>query len=128
MNLRNGSLTVPTNINAGGTLFAQEKSFDIKHQTEADKRLIYGVLEGPEHAVFYRGRIQSDVIELPVEWEWLVDINSITVQLTPIGQYQVIYVKNIQDNRVYLQSEDHIDCFFFVQGTRKDIPQLQIIK
>jgi hypothetical protein len=85
-------------------------------------------LEGPEHAVYCRGRINNETIELPEEWTGLVDEKTITVQLTPIGHFQSIYVGEIKNNKVYLKCEDHIDCFYFVQGTRKDIPSLQIIQ
>lgn len=58
----NGSL-----LSINGTLEATEKSFNIAHPTQPGKRLIYGVLEGPEHAVYCRGTVKADIIELPEE-------------------------------------------------------------
>lgn len=125
MKIVNGTLTVPVDTFVVGTLYAEEKSFNIQHQEQPDKRLIYGVLEGPEHAVYTRGRTEGDIIELPQEWEWLIDLKSITVNLTPVGHYQSVYVKEIKDNAVFLHSDDLIDCYYLIQATRKDIPKLQ---
>ena len=123
-----GSAGISGSLTINGALQATEKSFNIPHPTQEGKRLIYGVLEGPEHAVYCRGRIQKEEIELPEEWTGLVDEKTLTVQLTPIGHFQSIYVGEIKDNKVYLKCEDHIDCFYFIQGTRKDINKLQIIQ
>lgn len=112
-----------------GAFQATTKSFRIDHQRLSGKSLIYGVLEGPEHGVYVRGRIQSQVtgtavIQLPEDWEWLVDENSITVQLTPIDGPQELYVQNIQDNMITIKSKSAIDCFYLVHATRKDVAPL----
>ena len=132
-----GSLTVTgsTGINVTGpvtitgALQAQTKSFKIDHQILVGKKLIYGVLEGPEHGVYVRGRLtRSTVIYLPEEWKWLVDPTSITVQLTPIGTQQVLYVQNIENNTVIINSNTPIDCFYYVQATRKDVAPLTTVE
>jgi len=89
--------------------------------------LVYGVLEGPENGVYVRGRLTgSNIIELPEYWTKLVDPNSITVNLTPIGKFQQVYVENITDNVVYVGSENDIDCFFTVWAERVDIDKLVV--
>ncbi len=132
-----GSLTVTgsTGINVTGpvtitgALQAQTKSFKIDHQILLGKKLIYGVLEGPEHGVYVRGRLtRNTVIYLPEEWKWLVDPTSITVQLTPIGTQQVLYVQNIENNTVIINSNTPIDCFYYVQATRKDVAPLTTVE
>jgi hypothetical protein len=93
------------------------------------KKLIYGVLEGPEHGVYVRGRLtKNNIIQLPEEWEWLVDSDSITVQLTPIAIQQALYVQNIENNTVIINSSTPIDCFYYVQATRKDVNTLQTVE
>jgi hypothetical protein len=87
------------------------------------------VLEGAEHAVYARGRTTSTFtgtafIQLPEEWEWLVDAASITVQLTPIGGPQEAYVDRIENNMITIKSRSAIDCFYLVHATRKDVPNL----
>jgi len=117
-----------TTLSINGTLEASEKSFNIKHPTKEDKRLIYGVLEGPEHAVYVRGKINTNVIELPEEWTGLVDEDTITVQLTSIGSHQNLYVVDIKDNKIFIKNgntfSSKINAFYFVQGTRKDVKPL----
>lgn len=118
-------LDVNGNVRVNGTLEATEKSFNIAHPTKEGKRLIYGVLEGPEHAVYVRGRASNGVIELPEEWTGLVHEDSLTVQLTPIGR-SCAWVEEIKDNKVYFGIDHGHECFYFVQGTRKDVDFLQI--
>ena len=115
-------------LSINGTLEASEKSFVIPHPTKEGKKLVYGVLEGPEHAVYCRGKINTNVIELPEEWTGLVDEESITVQLTSIGSHQNLYVSDIRDNKVFIKNgnvlSSKINAFYFIQGTRKDIKPL----
>jgi len=85
--------------------------------------LKHGSLEGPEHGVYVRGILTDEnVIELPDYWTGLVHEDSITAQLTPKGHMQQLYVKEIRDNKVYVEntSATKIDCFYFIQGNRKD--------
>jgi hypothetical protein len=132
-----GSLTITgsnaLNITGSATIVgafqATTKSFKIDHQRLLGKKLIYGVLEGPEHGVYVRGRVtKNNIIQLPEEWEWLIDPDSITVQLTPIGTQQILYVQNIENNTVIINSNTPIDCFYYVQATRKDVAPLTTVE
>ena len=100
------------------------KSFDIKHPTKGDGwRLRHVSLEGPESAVFYRGRLTgSNTIELPYYWKDLVHEDSITVSIQPIGSTQKIIVMEYNNEKVVLSG--NIDCFFHVFGERKDVNPL----
>ena len=93
------------------------------------KKLVYGVLEGPEHAVYVRGKVDTNYIDLPEEWIGLVDEDSITVQLTPIGKHQNLYVDEINNTKILIKNSNlltkSINAFYFIQGTRKDIQPLQ---
>mgnify|MGYP000955432914 CR=1 FL=1 len=42
-----------------GDFGATTKSFSIPHPTKPEMRLVYGVLEGPEHGVYHRGTVQG---------------------------------------------------------------------
>ena len=106
---------------------AGAKSFDIKHPSKDGHRLRHICIEGPESAVFYRGRLKNQKkIVLPDYWKDLVDIDSITVQLQPIGAHQDIIVKRWDDENVYLQAQGGlpINCFYHVYAERKDIEKL----
>ena len=107
---------------------SKPKPFDIKHPTKGDgHRLRYACIEGPEVGVYHRGRLRrGKEIVLPYYWKNLVHVESITVQLQPVGAHQDIIVKRWDDEKIYLQSNGGlpIDCFYHVYGERKDINPL----
>jgi len=104
------------------------KPFDIQHPTKGKgHRLRYACIEGPEVGVYHRGRLRrGKEIVLPYYWKDLVHVESITVQLQPVGAHQDIIVKRWDDQKIYLQSNGGlpIDCFYHVYGERKDINPL----
>jgi hypothetical protein len=108
------------------SISATNKSFDITHPTKGEPwRLRYGVLEGPEHGVYFRGQIIENVINLPNYWTGLVDENSYTVTLTPIGSPTQHFIVKIENHKVYIDSENgEINCFFLIQAERKDVPKV----
>ena len=118
-----------TTFNVDGAFTANTKSFLIDHQTLSGKKLRYGVLEGPEHAVYLRGRLTNDdTITFPEEWSWLVDKDSITVQLTTIGPDQHLWVEQITETSITVNSNTDIDCYYLVHATRKDVDPLQTVE
>ena len=141
-----GDLYVSGNIDGGnkGRLASRfgtadslpPKSFDIKHPTKGSGwRLRHVSLEGPESAVFYRGRLkESNVINLPDYWKDLVHEDSITVQLQPIGSNQNLVIQEFNNEFIVIAEDSTntdlitdlstIDCFYHVYGERKDINPL----
>lgn len=104
------------------------KSFDIPHPTKSEWRLRHTCLEGPENAVFYRGRItNNNTINLPDYWDGLVNPESITVSLTQIGYSQDLIVERIEwGKRIVIKSGNgaNIDCYYLIHATRKDMENL----
>ena len=112
------------------------KPFDIQHPTKGKgHRLRYACIEGPEVGVYYRGRLkESNVIHLPYYWKDLVDENSITVQLQPIGSNQNLVIQEFNNEFIVIAEDSTntdlitdlstIDCFYHVYGERKDINPL----
>ena len=110
-----------------GTLTATSKSFLIDHPTKDGMKLQYTCLEGPENGVYVRGRLKDDnVIELPDYWVGLVDEDTITVNLTPIGCSQDLYVQDIVNNQVIVNDNENINCFYTIFAERKDIDKLVV--
>ena len=106
---------------------ASAKAFDVVHPSKKGYRLRHICIEGPESAVFFRGRVKNDkVILLPDYWKDLVDINTITVQLQPIGAHQDVIVKRWDAEKIELQSKPGIpiNCFYHIFAERKDIENL----
>ena len=106
---------------------ASPKPFDIRHPSKKEWRLRYACIEGPEVGVYYRGRLKNDTeIVLPNYWKDLVHVDSISVQLQPIGAHQDIIVKRWDEEKIYLQAKPGfpINCFYHVYAERKDINPL----
>ena len=108
-----------------GSFAATTKSFVIDHPTKPDMKLRYGSLEGPENGVYVRGRLKSNKIKLPEYWTGLVDESTITVNLTPIGRHQNLWVEDIIDNTVIVGG-DAVNCFYTVFAERKDVEKLEV--
>ena len=132
-------LTVVTKVNSPprfGAADGRPKPFDIEHPTKGKgHRLRYACIEGPEVGVYHRGRLkESNVIELPYYWKDLVDENSITVQLQPIGSNQNLVIQEFNNEFIVIAEDSTntnlitdlstIDCFYHVYGERKDINPL----
>ena len=115
-----GKCTFPTfqgSINVQGW-----KGFDIKHPNKKGHRLRHVCVEGPEAAVYVRGTLKnSNIIELPEYWKGLIDPESISITLTPIGSYQELYIKNIewgQKVTVINSTSGSIHCFYSILASR----------
>jgi hypothetical protein len=122
-----GTSSPAFNLEVAGTFAAATKSFVIPHPIRPGWKLRYGSLEGPENGVYVRGASQSEVIDLPDYWEPLVDPASITVQLTPIGKWQSLYVESIENNRIKIGRGWFMrllgikpNYFYTVNGARRD--------
>jgi len=125
----NGNITAEGEVKSrcGSHVLSLKKDFDIPHPSKDGWRLTHACVEGPEAAVYFRGRITSkNEINLPSYWKDLVDIQSITVNLTPIGSHQDVIVKRWDDSNIYLQSNGNmpIDCFYHIMAERKDTEKL----
>ncbi len=106
---------------------SQKKDFDIPHPTKEGWRLTHACVEGPEAAVYTRGRVTNKKeILLPAYWKELVDWTTITVNLTPIGAHQNVIVKRFDEEKIYLQSNGGIpiDCFYHIYAERQDTERL----
>ena len=115
---------------------ASPKPFDLVHPTKGEgHRLRYACIEGPEVAVYCRGRLkESNVINLPDYWKDLDHEDSITVQLQPIGSNQNLVIQEFNNEFIVIAEDSTntdlitdlstIDCFYHVYGERKDINPL----
>jgi len=110
-----------------------KKDFDIPHPTKDGWRLRHVCIEGPTADVYVRGKLKgSNTIELPEYWRKLVDPETITVTLTPIGSHQELYVDKIEwGTKIIIKtnSGSTINCYYTVYGERvdtdKNIPEYE---
>jgi hypothetical protein len=107
---------------------ATTKTFDITHPTKGSPwRLRYGVLEGQEHGVYFRGKATTNIIQLPYYAHDLVDFETLTLTLTPIGTSTAhFYIStDVENNQILIDSDTGvINCFYLVMAERKDTDRI----
>jgi hypothetical protein len=115
-------------LQVGGSFAATTKSFVIDHPSKEGYQLVHGSLEGPENGVYVRGKLyDQNTIILPDYWKALIDEETITVSITPVGKYQRIYVSEITNEYIKLFSNDgSIDCHYVIFAERKDVDKLKV--
>lgn len=99
-----------------------KKGFDIPHPNKPNHRLRHICVEGPESAIYIRGKlVGSNVIELPDYWGGLIDPETITVNLTQIGHSQDLIVEKIEWGRKIIVKSGNgtsINCYYQVWADR----------
>jgi hypothetical protein len=118
------AMTIDSSQNAvfAGTISATAKSFNIPHPLYKDKRLVHGSLEGPEHAIYIRGTIETEekgcLVELPEYWSAMCE--DYTVQLTPHGPYTVYIKEKLKDKVMIECSQKKFKFDYYIVGARTD--------
>jgi hypothetical protein len=124
-----GGMGVGRDLWVGAGVYAATKSFLIDHPSKPGWKLVHGSLEGPENGVYVRGKVTgSNKIHLPDFWINLVDFDSITVNLTPIGKYQQLFVENVEGLEITIANAQDSDMNFFytVWAERIDVDKLRV--
>lgn len=115
-NMRVGNLWAEQNIRLNGIMFAQGEvisnggihvlsmkknlPFDMPHPNKKGWRLRHVCIEGPEIAVYCRGEVPSNgIIDLPKFWEGLVNTEDMSINITPRGHWQELFVKEVRWGR-----------------------------
>jgi hypothetical protein len=128
----NGQTTLNGNTTSTGTITSPKfvgsinvqswKGFDIEHPKKKGQRLRHICVEGPEAAVYIRGRCKdTNIINLPDYWDGLVDIDEISVNLTPFGSPQNLFVEQIKwGKQVVIKNADGgpVNCFYQIWAPR----------
>ena len=116
-----GTVSAPNFV---GTINPQAwKGFDIKHPNKDNHRLRHICLEGPEAGVYFRGKLNgTNIIKLPEYWKGLIDYDTITVNLTPYGTKDELFVKDIDEDRIIVSGNrlTNVKCFYDVHASRID--------
>ncbi|MCX5692086.1 MAG: hypothetical protein NTX47_00130 [Candidatus Omnitrophica bacterium] len=120
-------------LQVAGSFAATYKNFEITHPLDPNKILTHSSIEGPEHAVYYRGEAQlvnsEAVITLPDYFEALTRKENRTVQLTPIKGFSLLYVsEEVMEGKFKVRAADGGNpsqrFYWEVKAVRADIPEL----
>jgi hypothetical protein len=128
----NGNLTTTGNLVVGGSaawassIVGITKLFDIPHPSKEGMRLRHGCLEGPELAVYARGKTSEGIIPLPDYWQGLVDDKTITVHLTPTNMDQTLVVNNVNGLMIQVLGNHRLPYYYYVMAERKDVEKLDV--
>jgi hypothetical protein len=135
----NGSGTTVASISSTGVISGTAKNFKIVHPLDDTKLLVHSCIEGPEHAVFYRGEGETSggiaSITLPDYFEALTMPEGRTVQLTErieddpdptFGGF--LAAGRVKDGKFTVRSSNPITKFYWeVKAIRSDIEELEIV-
>jgi hypothetical protein len=96
-----------------------------QHPLDESKTLNYEQPLTNKHLLFVQGRILNQKsINLPAEWEGLVNPSTITVHLTSIGSNQSLIVKRIQGLTIHIDTNGlPPDFYYLVFAERRDLPR-----
>jgi hypothetical protein len=111
-------------VDSDGNVYATSKSFVVPNQNKEGYNLRHGSLEGPENGVYFRGKTTAKYIIFPVEWEWLVDLTTVTVSITS-SCGENIFVNEIL-NSVISIGGNTCEYSYVVYGERKDVDKMNI--
>jgi hypothetical protein len=118
-----------------GAFSATSKSFLIEHPVTKGWKLRHGSLEGPEHGVYFRGITSDNIIVFPSYWKELVDLETISIQLTSkwsnVGGELYLPrfgVLSIEEDKILIREEKNRvgECYFVVNAERKDIEKMEV--
>jgi hypothetical protein len=119
----NGLLNL-TGVGDVATVINSKKSFDIPHPTKKGWRLSHVCVEGPTADVYFRGKLKNkNIIKLPKYWKGLVDPDTITISITPIGKYQELFVESINECEEIIiknNAASGINCNYYIMAERID--------
>jgi hypothetical protein len=111
-----------------GIVFGDMKNFAVDHPNRPGTKITYSSLEGPEAAIYHRGRVQlvdgRAVIDLPEHFCALAQPDTITVQLTPGSlASRGLAFGAIQDGRIEIgelqNGRGTYDVHFVVHAVRR---------
>ena len=99
------------------------KSFVEPHPTDASKVIRYVSLEGPESGTYFRGRGKFQrglaTIEPPEDFRMVTDPESLSIQVTPIGDLATVAVMRIGIDGIVVKGSRDVEFFYLINGVRR---------
>tara|TARA_B100000614_G_C14535009_1_gene488048 strand:+ start:75 stop:905 length:831 start_codon:yes stop_codon:yes gene_type:complete len=129
-----GNVTAMINVQAQGNVISncgrhilalkKDLPFDMPHPNKEGWRLRHVCIEGPEIAVYCRGKVPPDgIIHLPTFWDGLVNPEDMSISLTPIGSWQELYVEKVMHGKQVIVKNNtggNINADYYIVARRLD--------
>ncbi len=107
----------------GGLAGDGTKSFVEPHPTDPSRIIQYVSLEGPEAGTYFRGRGRFQrglaTIEPPEDFRMVTDPESLSIQVTPIGEMANVAVVSIDMDGIVVRGSRDVEFFYLVNGVRR---------
>jgi len=112
------------------------KNFAHQHPKDTAKQIVYSAKEGPEAGTYYRDKAQLKngkvVIELPKHFQYVTSSKNLTVQLTPAGNCNGLYVKEVSKKKLAVKElkggNSNVSFYYQVNGIRKGFEDKEVIQ
>jgi hypothetical protein len=119
---------------SNGTIRGSNISSAQPHPTDANKMIVYGVLEGGEAGTYYRGTAQLEGgtarVELSEHFSLVTEEEGLTVQVTPREDCNGLYVAEVTTTYVVVRElqggTGHARFDFFINGVRSGYEDFQV--
>jgi len=121
-------------IYSNGWIYGANIGSTQQHPTDASKSIIYAALEGGESGTYYRGTAQLEKgtarVELPEHFSLVTEEEGLTVQVTPRGDCNGLYVAEVTTTYLVVKelqggsSDARFD--FFINGVRSGYQDFQV--
>jgi hypothetical protein len=109
-------------------------SFVQPDPTNPARQIVYISLEGPEAGTYFRGTAKltngQAVIQPPEHWRMVTSASGITVQVTPRGNCQGLYVAEASRSKIIVRESNggasNVQFDYFVNGVRDGFENHQV--
>lgn len=112
------------------------KNFAHKHPKDPSKQIVYSAKEGPEVGTYFRdkGKLKNGkaVIKLPKHFQYVTSTEDLTVQVTPAGNCNGLYVEEVSKEKLVVKElkggNSNVEFYYQVNGVRKGFENKKVIR
>ncbi|ADE36918.1 hypothetical protein [Methanohalophilus mahii] len=132
----NGRIAASSISSRGGISARGSKSFVMDHPQNESKEIVYTSLEGDEAGVYTRGTAQledgSASIQLPEHFGLVASDEGLTVQVTPLGNCNGLYVAHKSNQKIVVEElmngKSDVQFDYYVHGIRIGYEEYEVIR
>ncbi len=138
MHHHEGKFELSNGLTVHGHFLVREgtKFFVMDHPQNASEEIYYATLEGGEAGVYTRGTASLEdgvaVVDLPEHFELVASDEGLTVQVTPLGNCNGLYVEEKSTSEIVvkelMKGDSDVEFDYNVQGIRTGFEDYEVIR